>query len=130
MIEIYICIYKEIGNLKLEKIKKKLEELNIKVYYGSAEKSSKDLKEYIVFGRDKIKLNDSKMSTTDYYDVVIVVEGRIAEGFVDEVIEALSEIGIKKSKEDIDFKYLVRNDISYEIASVKFFDTVGRTRWR
>ncbi len=130
MIEIYICIYKEIGNLKLEKIKKKLEELNIKVYYGSAEKSSKDLKEYIVFGRDKIKLNDSKMSTTDYYDVVIVVEGWIAEGFVDEVIEALSEIGIKKSKEDIDFKYLVRNDISYEIASVKFFDTVGRTRWR
>ncbi len=130
MIEIYICIYKEIGNLKLEKIKNKLEELNIKVYYGSAEKSSKDLKEYIVFGRDKIKLNDSKMSTTDYYDVVIVAEGWIAEGFVDEVIEALSEIGIKKSKEDIDFKYLVRNDISYEIASVKFFDTVGRTRWR
>lgn len=116
--------------MKLEKIKNKLEELNIKVYYGSAEKSSKDLKEYIVFGRDKIKLNDSKMSTTDYYDVVIVAEGWIAEGFVDEVIEALSEIGIKKSKEDIDFKYLVRNDISYEIASVKFFDTVGRTRWR
>lgn len=116
--------------MELSKIKKRLEELNIKVYYGSAEKDAKGLHEYIVFGRDKIRLNDSKMSTTDYYDIAVISEEWIAEGFVNEVINALNEIGLKQTKDDIDFNYAVKNDVSYEIATIKFYDTVGRTRWR
>lgn len=116
--------------MELSKIKEKLGELNIKVYYGSAEKESQELHEYIVFGRDKTKLNSSKMSTTDYYDIAVISENWIAEGFIDEVIDALEEIGLKQSGDDVDFTYKVRNDISYEIASIKFYDTVGRSRWR
>lgn len=116
--------------MKLETIRSKLEELNIQVYYGSADSSSKDLKEYIVFGRDKISVNASKMSTTDYYEVVIVMEKWIAEGFIDEVIQALESINIKRANTDIDFKYLTRNDTAYEIASIKFFETVGRITWQ
>ncbi len=116
--------------MELSKIKKQLEELNIKVYYGSAEKESKDLNEYIVFGRDKIQLNNSKMSTTDYYEVVIISENWIAEGFIDEVIKTLKKIGLNQATNDVDFTYTVKNDSSYEIASIKFFDTVGRAKWQ
>lgn len=115
--------------MELTRIKKKLEELNIKVYYGSAEKNSEKLHEYIVFGRDSRKFNNTKMSTTDYYDIAVISENWIAEGFIDQVINTLEDIGLRKSDDDIDFKYAVKNDISYEIASIKFYDTVGRTRW-
>lgn len=116
--------------MKLEKIENKLKELNIKVYYGSAEKESEELKEYIVFGRDKIKPNTGKMSNTDYYDVVVVMENWIAEGFIDELVEKLEGIGLHQAQEPIDFNYLIRNDISYEIASIKFYVTTGRVKWR
>lgn len=115
--------------MKLEEIKKKLEELNIEVCYGVAERKTEALKEYIVFGRDKIKVNDSKMSTTDCYEVAVVMENWIAEGFIDDIIDKLKQIGLKRTGDDIEFNYLVRNDISFEIASIKFYDTVGRSRW-
>lgn len=115
--------------MKLEKIEEALKKVVPYGYYGSAKKESESITEYIVFGRDVTKYNKSKMSTTDYYDVVIVMEGWIPEETIQEVINCMREIGFRRSSNDIEFKYLSRNDTNYEICSINFYETMGRTKW-
>lgn len=115
--------------MKLEKIEEALRKVVPNVYYGSAKKESESITEYIVFGRDVTRYNNSKMSTTDYYDVAIVMEGWISEETIQNVIKNMREIGFMRSSNDIEFKYLSRNDTNYEICSINFYETMGRTKW-
>ena len=115
--------------MKLEKIEEALKKVVPNAYYGSPKKESENITEYIVYGRDVNRCNKSKMSTTDYYDVVIVMEGWIPEETIQNVIKSMREIGFMRSSNDIEFKYLRRNDTIYEICSINFYEVMGRTKW-
>lgn len=91
----------------LREIEAKLQELDPNVYYGAAWKHKADaIWDYIVFNRRVVKHSTNKTSDSDYFDVTIVRENYIPEGFDTEVIKKVCELpGVRLAGNDSVFDY-------------------------
>lgn len=96
----------------LNELRDKLEEIDENVFYGAAKDNdaTKNVWNYIVYGRDRMESNSNKTSFTYYYDVTIVREEYITENFIEEVITKVEECGLKLTSEAPGFQYVVKND--------------------
>lgn len=112
----------------LNKLKNKLEELDDNVFYGAAKEndSTKNLWNYIVYGRDRMEPNSDKTSFTYYYDVVIVREEYIPENFIEEVIAKVEECGLRLAKTAPEFEYKKKNDDTVVEILVIHFQKAGK----
>lgn len=115
----------------LNKIRDKLQEIDDNVFYGAAKDTdaTKNVWNYIVFGRNKMEPNTNKTSYTYYFDVVIVREEYIPENLIEEVIEKVEETGLKLSGQSPEFTYRRKNDGTVvELLTVHFLKA-GK-RWK
>lgn len=107
----------------LQDITKKLEEIDPVVFYGAVDRKMKtEVWDYIVFNRTTMKSNPNKTGYTDYYTVHIIRETFIPEGLAEEVIEKMSEIGMKVAASDSEYNYMVKpnTDAVVEMLSIDF----------
>lgn len=108
----------------LNEIKKKLEEIETNVFYGMVDDSmQKTLWNYIVFNRTVMKANTNKTGYTDYFNVHIIREEWIPEGFETEVINKMLEIsGMRLSGADATYTYVPKpnTNIVVEMLSIEF----------
>lgn len=95
-------------NNTLNTIKNKLKELDNNVYYGIVDpKIRETIWDCIVFARVRPSYNTNLTSCSDHYDVCIIRENYIPEGFDLEVIRKMKEIdGVRLAQEDGSFDYL------------------------
>lgn len=85
----------------LDDIKKKLQEVDSKVYYAAVDLSVKDtVWDYIVFERSALRVNANKTGYTEEYTLRIIREEFIPEGLEIEVIEKMLEIPGMRLKSD------------------------------
>lgn len=106
----------------LTELKQQLETLNIPVCYGVADNKAVKSGEYIVFGRNKISVNQNNTAHTKRFEIVLVAENWVTENRIVEVIQCAKKVGLKVSKStDIEIEYLSKNDLSYELVSIPFF---------
>ena len=91
----------------LREIEAKLQDLDPNVYYGAAWKHEAEaIWDYIVFSRKVVKHSTNKTSDSDYFDVTIVRENYIPEGFDTEVINKVCELaGVRLAGNDSEFDY-------------------------
>lgn len=91
----------------LKEIEQKLQEIDPLVYYGAAWKhDNTTLWNYIVFNRTNIKHSTNKTADSDYFDVHIVRENYVPEGFDVVVIDKLKELaGVRLAGTDTSFNY-------------------------
>lgn len=123
-------------NSVLERIKKSLKTLASsddvpmeKVYYGSCTDKDLEAWNYFVFNRMKTsKAGTSKTDLQTYYQIHIVHEDYIPEGYVEKVIEKLSEkdesgTKLKLTSDDIDYNYIRKGNTSVvvEIATITMY---------
>lgn len=99
------------------------------VHYGMMEKTDLDVWNYFVFGRqkttkDRIKRRDLQT----YYEVHIIHEDYIPEGYVDEVIAALEDteaVGVKlrMTDQDVQYDYVRKGktEMVVEIATIAIY---------
>ena len=92
----------------LKEIEQKLQELDPNVYYGAAWKhQAETIWDYIVFNRKVIKHSTNKTSDSDYFEVHIVRENYVPEGFDTVVINKVCEIaGVRLAGTDSPFDYM------------------------
>lgn len=92
----------------LSDIEAKLQELDPKVFYGVVDKSELEtVWDCIVFGRTNIKFSTQKTASSDYFEVLIIRENYIPEGFDTKVIQALAELdGVRLAGVDGQFDYV------------------------
>lgn len=96
------------------------------VYYGACREKKLDLWNYFVFNRKKTtKDNTGRVDFQTFYQVHIVHEDYIPEGYVQTVIDALSaqdESGtkLKATKDDIEYNYTFKgtSNMVVEIATI------------
>ena len=98
-------------------------------FYGVC--NAKDLKfwNYFVFNRSKTtKKNASRMDYQTFYEVHIVHENFIPEGYVEEVVHALEaeeEKGtlLRATDDDIAYNYILKGntDVVVEMATIAFY---------
>ena len=99
------------------------------VGYGGVRKSELDRWNYFVFNRiRRTKNNNSRQDLQTFYQVHVVHEDYIPEGYIDRVIQALeapAEPGTKlrQTNDDIDFNYVYKGntDLVVEIATITFY---------
>ena len=106
----------------LNKIKTKLEELNIPVCYGIAKKKDvQDAEEFIVFGRVGININQQITARTRRFEVVIVSKDWVSDELIADVVAKAKEAGLKVSNNtDAEISYQTKNDTAYELVSIPF----------
>lgn len=92
----------------LEQIETKLKELDPNVYYGAAWKhKAETVWDYIVFNRKILKHSANKTSGSDYFEVTIIRENYIPEGFETEVINKVTELaGMRLADVDGTYEYM------------------------
>lgn len=99
------------------------------VWYGACSEKKLDKWNYFVFNRLKTtKNNDSKMDYQTFYQVHVVHEDYIPEGYVARVIEALkiqSESGTKlrPTNDDVTYNYTFKGNTNMvvEIATITLY---------
>lgn len=105
-------------------IEAKLKEIDPNVYYGSVDVSRREtVWDYIVFNRTKINRSDNKTSASDCFDVHIVRENYIPEGFENELIEKLCALpGVRLTKDDNPFVQVQKpnTNITVEMLTISF----------
>jgi len=117
----------------LNKLRDKLKELEgykDRVFYGIA-KASEDknfIWNYIVFGRVERDFSETKLSMTDVYEVVIVMEDYIPEGLINDVISKVEECGLRLKDDPAEYSYTNKNgsDITVELLSIQFTKALKR----
>ena len=111
----------------LESINDALEEFKLPVYYGISFCKPNDEWNYFVFNRDNI--NKSGKSVTDFnykYQVHIIQENFIPEGFEMEVIKKITEkTRLKLVDQPHQFNYVRKNntDMVVEMLTLEFTKT-------
>ena len=93
------------------------------VFYGVAKETdaTKNVWNYIVFNRDVMKMNNNKTSFTFLYEVNIVQENYIQEGLIQDVINKMSDIGLRITDEPPEFSYVKKDDgTTVEILRLNF----------
>lgn len=99
------------------------------VGYGGVRKSELDRWNYFVFNRiRRSKNNNSRQDLQTFYQVHVVHEDYIPEGYIDRVIkelEAPADPGTKlrQTNDDIEFNYVYKGntDLVVEIATITFY---------
>ena len=99
------------------------------VGYGGVRKSELDRWNYFVFNRiRRTKNNNSRQDLQTFYQVHVVHEDYIPEGYIDRVIkklEAPADPGTKlrQTNDDIEFNYVYKGntDLVVEIATITFY---------
>ena len=96
----------------LNELRDKLEEIDENVFYGAAKDNdaTKNVWNYIVYGRDRMESNQNKTSFTFYYDVAIIREEYIPENLIEEVIAKVEECGLRLADASPEFEYEKKND--------------------
>ena len=113
----------------LNELRDKLEEIDENVFYGAAKDNdaTKNVWNYIVYGRDRMESNQNKTSFTFYYDVAIIREEYIPENLIEEVISKVEECGLRLASEPPEFTYQRKNDDTVvEILKIRFCKSVKR----
>ena len=95
------------------------------VWYGACRDRSMDLWNYFVFNRSKTVKSSNNVDLETYYEVHIVHEDYIPEGYVETVIAALEGQKIQKlraTSETIRYDYTFKGatDMVVEIATITF----------
>lgn len=107
----------------LDKLKKILESLDENLYYGQVARVPERWN-YTTFNRSTVsKAGKSKMDFCEYYEVHIVRENYIPEGYIYEVIRKIvSGTRLRLADKDITFDYFLKGntDLSVEVATITF----------
>lgn len=95
------------------------------VWYGACRDRSMDLWNYFVFNRSKTVKSSNNVDLETYYEVHIVHEDYIPEGYVETVIAALEGQKVQKlraTSETIRYDYTFKGatDMVVEIATITF----------
>jgi hypothetical protein len=108
----------------LNEIKSLLEEFEIPVYYGRSTHKSQDDWNYIVFNKSKVrKSGSSKIDLNYYYQVHIIQEDYIQEGFELEVIKKiLNNTNLRLSDSELVYNYTMKNNTNMvvEMLTIEF----------
>ncbi len=99
------------------------------VWYGACREKNLDKWNYFVFNRSKrTKNNTSRCDFQTFYQVHIIHENYIPEGYIDKVIEALQTedmdgTKLKATVDDIVYNYTFKGNTNMvvEIATITFF---------
>lgn len=113
----------------LEEIQKALESVSdLPVYYGKTFASENDKQNYIVFNRRNVsKSGKNNCDYNYYYQVHIIHENYIPEGFEYSVIAAMENIpGVKLTTDTHNYQYVMLNntDKVVELLTLTFTKTV------
>lgn len=114
----------------LDKIQEVLESVagKLPVYYGKTFASENEKQNYIVFNRRNMNKSGRNMCDFNYYyQVHIIHENYIPEGFEQEVIDAMESIpGLKLVDEQHPFQYVLieSTDTVVEMLTLTFTKTV------
>lgn len=108
----------------LKEIEEKLHELDPNVYYGIVDESRKEtVWDYIVFNRTTVKHSTNKTADSDYFDVHIIRENYIPEGFDREVIDKITSLnGVRLASADSPFQYVQKPNTNtvVEVLTISF----------
>ena len=100
------------------------------VYYGACTESKLPKWNYFVFNRGKTTKNNNGTRTDlqTTYEVHIIHEGHVPEGYVKRVIDALQEqdepgTKLKQTNDDITYDYTFKQNTNMvvEVATITFF---------
>lgn len=99
------------------------------VHYGMMEKTDLDVWNYFVFNRQKTTKDRVKhRDLQTYYEIHIIHEDYIPEGYVDEVVAALEDteaVGVKlrMTDQDVQYDYVRKGktEMVVEIATIAIF---------
>lgn len=100
------------------------------VYYGACTEKKLNLWNYFVFNRSKTTKNNqgSKVDLQTFYEVHIIHEGYIPEGYVQKVIEALqakdeSGTKLRLTNDDIlyDYTFKPNTNVVVEVATLELY---------
>lgn len=113
----------------LNKLEEKLKEIDSNIFYGVAGSPEEVnfIWNYCVFGRSRIKSNETKKSFTDVYEVIIVRENYIPEGFFEKVVEKVEECGLRLASEDSLYEY-DKKDADTVVEILKIYFTKAKKR--
>lgn len=111
----------------LGKIQDTLEEFNLPVWYGKTFAKEKDKWNYFVFNRKEFGKNGiSKIDFNYYYQVHIIMENYIPEGFEQQVIKAIQDnTKLKLRDQPMQFNYVTKKntDMIVEMLTLEFTKT-------
>ena len=96
----------------LDKLKTSLDQFGLPVYYGRSFASAKEDWNYIIFNRHYInKTGKNSQDFNYYYQVHIIMENYITEGFEIGLIQAVEEeTGLKLVDNSMEFNYATKNN--------------------
>lgn len=107
----------------LNEIKEALEQFGLPVYYGQSTHKNSNWN-YFVFKRSHTKkAGKSECDFVQYYQVAIIHEDFIPEGFEFDVIKAVKEAtGLRLADSDFSYNYTLKNetDLVVEILIIEF----------
>jgi hypothetical protein len=109
--------------LILNDIQEKLKEIDNNVFYGMVDNSMNEtLWNYIVFNRNKLSINQNKISNSEYYSIHIIRENFIPEGLEEEVINKMIEINGFRVAGDGTYNYVEKpnTNVVVEMFSIDF----------
>ena len=108
----------------LDKIQDTLEEFELPVWYGKTFCKEKDKWNYFVFNRKEVdRSGKSRIDFNYYYQVHIIMENYIPEGFEQEVIKRITEnTRLKLTDQPMQFNYVTKNntDMVVEMLTLTF----------
>lgn len=109
----------------LNDIEERLKKLDNRVCYGIVSNTVKKspVWDCIVFGRSNIKYPANKTSASDYFDVVVIRENYIPDGFDAKIIQSLTALdGVKLAGDTASFDYIQKpnTDITIEMLTISF----------
>lgn len=111
----------------LGKIQESLETFNLPVDYGRTFCKEKDAWNYFIFNRKEFsKTGTSRNDLNYYYQVHIIMENYIPEGFEQEVIKKIQEnTRLKLRDQSMIFNYITKNNtnIVVEMLTLEFTKT-------
>ena len=97
------------------------------VWYGACRKDELDNWNYFVFNRRTTQKASNRMDFETYYEVHVIHEDFIPEGYLQKVITALEEASdpgtkLKAASEDIEYNYIFKGktNMVVEIATIAF----------
>lgn len=111
----------------LGNIQNTLEAFNLPVWYGRTFSKEKDKWNYFIFNRKEFsKTGTSRNDLNYYYQVHIIMENYIPEGFEQDVIKAIQDnTRLKLRNQSMVFNYTTKNntDMVVEMLTLEFTKT-------
>lgn len=98
------------------------------VYYGACQERVLDAWNYFVYNRRKTTKSSNRLDFQTYYEVHIVHEDYIPEGYVERVVKALEDykdVTLRVTADDIDYDYTFKGGANtntiIEIATITLY---------